>query len=815
MSATQKLLRFGVFELNLDTEELRKSGTIIKLPPQSLKLLALLASQAGQQISREEIQKQLWWDTLVDFEQGINRCINQIRNVLGDNADHPLYIETVPRKGYRFVAPVTSKNVLAPRPQIVESDSGERDRPSARLAGSGGTSAALAEAVAPRHAPEPEVALAPSPAPVPKPRHRFRRQILVVTGAVIILGAAIGGGLYWRAHRTRLLTEKDTIVIADFDNKTDDPIFDGTLQQALSEQLQQSPFLNPLPYSRVSGTLALMEQPKNARVTQQLAREVCQRTGSAATIEGSISPLGSLYLLEVKALDCHDGVVLADEQATVKERERIVETLGKMATRLRTKLGESLASVQKYDAPAEQVTTASLEALHAYDLGYKAQVLENNYPSAVLLFEHAASLDSNFAMAYARLGTTYFNLGQDDQARENIRKAHTLKDRLSERERLLITFDYEAQVIGDLIATRKVLELWNLIYPGDDAPVNNLGAVYSQLGDYDAALRFMQESLRRNPRSGLSYGNLVRSYLTLNRLDEAKATIQDAQSHHINSPYFHTSLYLIAFLQQDPAGMERETAALIGHPEFEGDILYYQSETAAYYGHFVKARELTERVADSAQRAGEKEGASGVLAIEAIREALAGNQEFARKQGEIALGLSQSKGAAPLSAIALGLTGDSVRAMGVAETLSEQFPQDTAVQLYWVPAIRGAVALGKGSASTAVDALAPAMPYEFGSISSDADFILYHCYLRGLAYLAAHEGTAAAAEFQKIVDHPGAVKNEPIGALAHLGLGRAYALTGDTMKAKTAYDDFLNLWKDADPDIPIYKQAKAEYAKLQ
>jgi eukaryotic-like serine/threonine-protein kinase len=819
VSATQKLLRFGVFELNLDTEELRKSGTVIKLPPQSCKLLALLASQAGQLVSRDEIQKQLWYEeTFVDFEHGVNRCINQIRGVLGDNSDHPLYIETLPRRGYRFVAPVVSTTVAVPRPRVVEFESGERSHAPALSASAGGAPASVAGALAPAFpalTPErAEAAPGPEVKGIVEPRSRVWRLGALWIGALFVLAAVIGGGLYWRAHKVRTLTEKDTVVVAEFDNKTGEAVFDSALRQGLSAQLEQSPFLNLLSDERIAQTLSLMAQPKDARLTGKLAREVCQRTASAAIIEGSIASLGTQYVLGLKAVNCGNGELLADDQVTANGKEQVVKALGEGAKKLRTKLGESLASVQKYDAPAEEVTTASLEALKAYNLGYHAQVVGNNFPSAALLLERAVGLDRNFAMAYARLGTSYFNMGQTARAKDSLRKAYELRERVNERERLYITSAYETQVTGDLVAARKTYELWKQIYPRE-VPLNDLAATYAQLGDQEAALAAFQESFTLNPRSGLTYGNLVVSYVTLNRLSEAKAAAQAAPARHLDSPTIHQSLYVIAFLQHDPAGMDREAAGMMGKPGLEDTMLYLESDTAAYAGHFVHARELTEHAADSAQRADEKETAAGYVAAGALREALAGNRALAKQKAEEAIALSKDKDVVPLSAIALGLIGDSAQAARLADDLAKRFPEDTIVQFNYLPAIRGAAALGRGSAASAVEALAPATPYELGVVSGSADFVLYPAHLRAEAYLAQRQGTAAAAEFQKVLDHPGAVANEPIGALAHLGLGRAYALSGDPAKAKAAYQDFLTLWKDADPDIPIYKQAKAEYAKLR
>ncbi len=636
---------------------------------------------------------------------------------------------------------------------------------------------------------------------------------IAVPAAVVVIAALIAGALYLRSRRAAPLTEKDTIVLADFTNTTGDAVFDGTLRQGLSAQLEQSPFLNLLSDERVAQTLALMAQPKDARLTRELAREVCQRAAGAATIEGSISSLGSQYVVGLKAVNCRSGDVLANEQATASNKEQVLKALGEAAAKVRVKLGESLASVQKYDAPADNVTTPSLEALQAYSLGYQTQIVKRDYAAAIPLLQRAVSLDPNFAMAYARLGMNYSNLGESARAAENIRKAYELRERVSELEKFYIVSHYEQYVTGNLEATRKTYELWVQTYPRDDTPTANLGAIYEFLGDYDKNLAASQEALKLSP-DGLSYSNLVLSYLQVNRLDEARATAQEAQAHNLDNPANHQSLYLIDFLQHDAAGMEREAAGLMGKPGFEDSMLDTESDTAAYAGQFAKARELTRRASESAQHADEKETAADYEAEAAWREALVGNMRQAREQAQAALALSTGRDVEAISAIALGLAGDATQAARLATDIAKRFPEDTIVQSNYLPTIRAATALLGGGASKAIEVLAPAAPYELGS-PTQLNFALYPVYLRGEAYVGAQQSSAAAVEFQKILDHPGVVVNEPIGALAHLGLARAYAQSGDTAKAQAAYQDFLALWKDADPDLPILKEAKAEYAKLQ
>ena len=633
--------------------------------------------------------------------------------------------------------------------------------------------------------------------------------------ATVVLGAAIAGFFVLGSRSTPHLTEKDSVVLAEFTNTTGDPVFDGTLRQGLSSQLEQSPFLNLLSDERIAQTLTLMSQPKDARLTHELARQVCQRTAGAADIEGSISSLGSEYVVGVKAVNCRNGDVLANQQATAGSKEQVLKALAEVATKLREKLGESLASVQKYDTPAENVTTPSLEALQAYGLGYRAHVMKNDSAAAIPLLQRAVSLDPNFAMAYAELGTNYSNAGEIARAAESTRQAYELRERVSEREKFYIVSHYEFFVTGNLEAARRSYELWAQTYPRDPTPPGNLNSIYSDLGEYNEALNAALEAMKLGPGSGISYANLIISYLLVNRLDEARATAEEARARNLDNPLNHINIYSIDFLQHDTAGMAREAASLMGKPGLEDAMLYQESDTAAYAGQFSKARELTRRAAESAQRADEKETAAGYQAEAALREALVGNLSLSRQQAQVAVALSNGKDVSAISAISLALAGEAPQAARSAADLAQRFPDDTIVQFNYLPAIRAATALPTGNATRAIEALAPAAPYELGSPAQSFSFALYLVYLRGNAYLATHQSASAAGEFQKILDHYGVVGNEPIGALAHLGLARAYALSGDAAKARITYQDFLALWQDADPDLPIFNQAKSEYAKLK
>jgi eukaryotic-like serine/threonine-protein kinase len=650
-----------------------------------------------------------------------------------------------------------------------------------------------------------------APQGVPPTRRPWK--LIVPVAAAFSLTLAAASYFYFR--RAPKLTDKDTIVLADFENNTGDPVFDGTLRQGLAAQLDQSPFLNLLSDERIARTLTLMAQPRDARLTQDLARQVCLRTGSAATIEESIASLGSQYVLGLKAVNCHTGDLLAAEQVTAGGKEQVIAVLGKAATEMRKKLGESLASIEKYDASPEDVTTASLSALHAYSLGDRAIVAKNDPAAAIPLLQQAIGLDPNFAMAYAYLAINYHNLGETALAAAAMRKAYALRERVSEIEKLNIDSDYQRFVTGDLEAADQTLEVWAETYPHDVAPRIELGVDCAILGDYAHSLASYQEALKLDPASGLAYFDIVGSYLSLDRLDQAKAVAQEAQARNLGSAWMHQALYSIDFLEHDTAGVERESAAVMGKPGYEDQMLDAESDTAAYYGEFAKARELTRRAVEEAGSEGEKETAAEYDAEGALREALVGDQELAKEQAQAALALSNGRDAEAVSAIAMALVGDSAQARRLASDLNRRFPQDTIAQFEYLPMISAASFLGANDsmkdAGDAIQALEKAEPYELGGFAVP----LYPAYLRGEACLAARQGAAAADEFRKILNHPGVALNDPIAALAHLNLGLAYALTGRTSEARTAYRDFFTLWKNADLDIPILRQAKSEYAKLQ
>jgi serine/threonine protein kinase/tetratricopeptide (TPR) repeat protein len=645
-----------------------------------------------------------------------------------------------------------------------------------------------------------------------KPARKSNRWGAFTGATMLVIGLAVCG--WWLLSRkATVLTDKDTIVLADFTNMTGDTVFDGTLMQGLSVQLEQSPFLSLVSEQRIKQTLQMMDQRPDAKLTPEIARELCQRTGSAAVLDGSIAQIGTQYLLTLKAVNCVSGESLASTEAQANDKSHVLDALGKAASEIRTRLGESLSTVQKLDTPLEEASTPSLEALQAYSLGWKVG-LRDDWASAVTLFERAIRLDPHFARAYLSLGVSYGNLGKPSLAVENIRKAYELRDRVSEREKMGIEAMYYFSVTGDLEKARHAYAVFAQTYPRDVVPHDVLAVIFFRLGQYDKGLAESREELRLAPESGLAYQKLASSYLSLNRFEEARATAQQALAKNNDSRALRVTLYCLAFLQNDTAGMAEQVAWARGKPGVEDLQLALEAGTAAYFGQLGKARALSGQAVASAERAGIKDTAASYEADAALREALFGNAAEARQRVASALGFSTDRDVQFGAALTLVLAGDAARAQTLADDLVKRFPEDTILQFNYLPILHAQLALNHNEASKAIELLQAAASYELGDVGTGTPFALYPVYVRGEAYLAAHQGSEAAAEFQKILDHRGIVVNQPIGALAHLGLARAYLLQSDKAKARAAYQDFLRLWKDADPDIPILIAAKSESAKL-
>jgi serine/threonine protein kinase/tetratricopeptide (TPR) repeat protein len=635
--------------------------------------------------------------------------------------------------------------------------------------------------------------------------------------AVVALVALVAAGLYLRSRpatsttNATPLTEKDTVVLTDFANTTGDPVFDGTLKQALAVDLEQSPFLNILSDRKIGATLKLMGHAPTERVTADVARELCMRTGSKAILTGSVSSLGTQYVVGLEAVACSTGDSLAKEEGEASNKEDVLKALGTAATSLRAKLGESLASVQKFDVPVE-ATTPSLEALKAYSMGTTTGRTKGS-AEAIPFLKRAIELDPNFAMADVGLAVMYANLGQASLAADYAKKAYDLRDRVSDREKYRISAFYFDKVTGEVEKATEAYELWAKSYPQDLVPHGNLGFLYTELGQYDKALAETETTQRLEPTIA-GYSNLASVYISVNRLKEARQTLLDAQQKNFDGFNIRADLYVLAFLSGDMAEMDREVAWSAGRPGEQDQMLNSHADTQAYYGRLEKARDLSRRAVDAAVRADGKETAAQWLTLQAVREVEMGNGAAARQAVARALALSPGRYVKIIAALGLARAGETAQSRAILEALEKSEPSNTVLKVYWFPVIEASISMAQQTPDQAIVALEPSLPYELGAPPPTTSTI-YPAYIRGLAYLAQKNGPAAAAEFQKFLDHAGIVQNFLLGSLAHLQIGRAYALSGDTPKAKTAYQDFLTLWKDADPDIPILKEAKAEYAKLQ
>jgi serine/threonine protein kinase/predicted Zn-dependent protease len=642
---------------------------------------------------------------------------------------------------------------------------------------------------------------------------RAKHWRFTIAGTLLLGVAAAAAFLYLRQPH-RLLTERDSIVLADFENHTGDPVFDYALKQALAVDLGQSPFLNVVSEHKVISTLRLMGRSPADHLTEEFARDLCQRVGSKAFLAGSITSLGTQYVIGLKAVDCSTGDTLAQEQETAANKESVLKALDKETADLRGKLGETLASIRRFDTPVDDATTPSLEALKAFSLGLKTDN-EKGTAEAIPLFKSAIELDPNFAAAYSSLAVSYANLGQASLAAENATKAYDLRGRVSEREKYAIESFYYDATTGQLEKAEQTYQQWILSYPRDFVPHSNLGNTYILMGQWDKALPEGLEAVRLEPRVAAGYSNLGQIYIALNLLDEASATFQQALKQKLDAGYLRLWMYYLALLRNDRADMEQQVAWGTGKPGDEDPLLSAQSDTEAYYGRLIKAREFSSRAVNSAKHADAKETAALWEANAALREAEFGNSALARNDVATALALAPGRDVEVLSALAYARAGNILPAQELVDKLNKEFPTNTLVQIYWLPVIRAAIELDRKDSSQAIELLQTPMSYDLAEPTPLQLGPMYPAYLRGEAYRQEHRGKEAASEFQKILDHRGVVVNFPLGAVAHLGLARAYALEGEVLKSGAAYRELFTLWKDADPDIPILKEAEAEYAKLR
>jgi len=784
---SSRVIRIGAFELDPATGELTRNGRKTQLTVQLLQVLLALLENPGELVTREELVRRLWPSgTFVDFDHSLNKAVNKLREALGDSAEQPKFIETFPRRGYRLIAPVEREK--------------EEPEPSPPIAS---------------RAPESTVE---GTAASTSRRIGFRYFAFALAAGCLGLGlVAIVPG--WRnailgrvsAHT---LTDRDTVLVADFVNKTGDSVFDDALKEGLLADLGQSPFLSILSDGTVRQQLRYMGRPAETPLTPDIAREVCRRANSKAMLLGSITGLGTHYAITLKAVACEDGNAFHIEQQEADRREHVLAKLHQAARAVRGKLGESLASIQKHDTPLFEDTTSSLEALEAYGVAMKTWRSKGE-AAALPLFKRAVELDPKFAVANAGLAVIYSNMGQAALSAEYATRAFHLRDRVTDWEKFSIDSTYYLYATGEQDKAARVNEEWRQVYPRSLAPHINLGLVDSNLGQLEKALAVDLEGARLAPNTFRAYSNLFYDYVSLDRLQEAKAVLDQAHLRKLDESML-PNYFQLAFLQDDGKEMERCVAAAIGTGS-EDALLFFKSDSEAFHGRLESARDFTRRAIESSLRAGADETAADWQVSEALREAELGNAVRAREKVAAALALASTTDVQIAAAMALARAGEVGRAQALHDSLQKQFPTNTLLKSYWLPSIRAAIAIRGRDPSGAVEQLRGTIPYELGGghppFSSGAT--MYPAYLRGQAYLAMHKWNEATAEFQKITVHRGLVWNFPLGALAHLQLGRAHAGTGDSANARKAFEEFLSLWHDADTNVPILRQAKAELAKLK
>ena len=778
------ILRFGPFELDPTSGEFYKDGEKLALPPKAFAVLKALVERPGEVVTREELRAKLWpADTFVEFDDSLNHAVKKLRQVLADSAEDPQFIETLPRYGYRFIVP-------------------ERE-----IAATGSAFAIANEAPAPT-----------SPSIRTEQVRHHRIWFALACAVVLLLG--LSTSVLLRKEPALALTEKDVVVMADFANRTGDPVFTDSLRQGLLVQMSQSPFFNFLPAGQVRDTLRNMGHKAQDPLDDELARQVCQRNNAKAFIAGSIASLGTEYLLNLKAVNCFTGDVLAAQQAQVARKEDVLRVLGEQGTLLRGKLGESLGSIQKFDVPLEQATTPSLEALQAYTVGFH-YLFQADSQSAIVPFQRAIELDPDFAAAYQALGVVYGNLDQTGLMEENMTKAFALRSRSTEAEALRIEAAYYMYVVGDRYRGMEVYRLVKSVYPQTAYPYNHLGVAYVGLGQYERALAEHQEFYRRNP-TGMALGNLASVLINLSRLEQAEKLLAEGESRHLDRVSLLPFHYSLAFLRHDSQQMEKIVAEASADPGMQRQFFSIQADTAAFEGRFWQSRKFRQQAVESCLNHSLRESAAAQVAAAAMQQSDVGNFKEAQQLATRSLTLARTRVVLGAAALAFAQSGNTHKAQTLADELARRYPFHTFANLLWIPNVQAIIASQRGDNSSAVEFLQKTAQAELGNPNGEMDngLELRPVYTRGQAYLRMHRGAEAAAEFRKILDHPELVGGSaPAGntvlALARLGSARACVLESDIPKARSEYRQFFDLWKNADPDIPIYQQAKTEYAKLR
>jgi DNA-binding winged helix-turn-helix (wHTH) protein/tetratricopeptide (TPR) repeat protein len=768
-----EVYEFGPFRVEAARERLLKNGESIPLTPKNFQILLVLLRHGNEVVTKDDLMKAVWPDTFVE-EANLSRNIFMLRKALGETAQDHLYVVTVPGRGYRLTEVVT----LLPSPELTIADTRELE--------------------------------------VQVQVKRRRMWLWIFAAAVLLLAASVGIWR-WTSHRRALLSEKDSVVLADFTNSTGDAVFDQTLRRGMAVQLEQSPFLNLISDERIQHTLHLMGRSGGEQLTPDLARDICERIGSSAVLEGSLAMLGNRYVLGLRAVSCSTGRLLDEEQVQVSKKEDVLDALSRIATTYRTRVGESLATIHEHNTPLAEATTPSLEALKSYSAAWKS-LFSSGSAASLPLFQQATEIDPQFAMAYGMVGRMYADMGESVLSAKNTARAYDLRDRASEREKLFISASYELQVTGNLEKAQEVCELWARTYPRDPIPHGLLATLVVASGQFEKSVKEARRSIELDPDFAFGYVNLGASLLYLNRLDDAEKSVQQVSGPMLELPETLILNYQIAFLKDDRTAMARIAESGRGQLGAEDWLVGEAAYAQAFHGHLLQARSLSRHATELALQSGQRERAAQHEIGAAVWEALLGNAKEARENAGAALQLSTGRDVEYGAALAMAMSGESQQYQALAEELQNRFPSDSLVKFSYMPTLRALMALNHQNPSKAVEELQLTGPYDLGWPGSNSvGFVgaLYPVYVRGEAYLAEKRGVEAAAEFRKILDSRGVVLSDPIGVLAHLQLARALLLSGEKAKSKNAYNEFFDRWKEAEPDIPILRSARAESAGLK
>ena len=791
MSLTQKeLYEFGPFTVDPADRVASRDGTALAMTPKVFDTLVYLIRNRGRLLSKDELLKGIWPDAFVE-EVNLAVNISTLRKLFGEGPQDGRYIVTVPGSGYRFVAEVS-----------VMIDEQESIKPGEKILANTDSVGSANQLDQPA-----TTAASHSPTSIEKSSPHRNNIWIGAAAAATALVALIFLYTLRRPHISPGLTAQDFILLADFENSSGESVLDDTLKEGVAVNLGQSPFLNLVVNDRVRETLRFMGRSPDERIESVLAREICQRTGAKAMVSGTVSRLGTAYVVAIEAANCADGTTIAREQVEAKNKETLLPALSRATAKLRGKLGESLGSVEQFGVPIEQATTPSLEALKSYSIGME-QHRRGAEKDAIPFFSHALELDPNFAMALARRGAAYNNLGETTAASEDFRKAYALRANLSEREKLYLTVRFQDATTSDTTKSIETYELWGRLYPRDLQPFDGLAARYQIVGDYEKALTAGLQALQLNPDDYVPYANLAATYEALGRFDEAKRICEQAASVKRDSSYTHRVLYEIAFLHNDKATMQHEVSIAAG-TDREDEMLSDEAFALSSIGKLRQARQLFQRVWSDYERKGLHDHAAYLIAQEGLIEADYGNYAEAKTLADKSISLAEGIDARSTVAEVLSLSKQQAEARAIADDLRKRFAQHAPLNSATIPTVLAAAAIQDGNPKKGLELLEQAKPYDLSEFSN-----LAPAYIRGQAFLQSRSGTEAVVEFHKLLDHEGINAASPRHALAELGLARSYAIQGENEKASTTYKQFLSRWAEADSDIPILRQAKSELARL-